>query len=194
MMRSRRGFSLLEVLLAATLGALALLAVMGLFAGGLRVAGRLGVSQEDIGLALAWEQVGRDLRNAFPFYEIPFDGHRQSLEFAGWSRDTTPPRPVRIRYDWDERRGILWRSETPFPGESATRTDVLIDGLVLCEWSYLNPEATDTANPGWLESWDDPASPPPAIRWDLRRPGTDRPAQRRILTLPRGLHFFYGNT
>jgi prepilin-type N-terminal cleavage/methylation domain-containing protein len=192
--RGRRGFSLLEVLLAATLGALALLGVMGLFAGGIRVAERLKMSREDAGLALAGEQVERDLRNAFPFYAIGFEGRSEGLEFAGWSTEGTPPRPVRIRYTWDAQQGILRRSVWSFPGETPIRTDVLIDGLIQCEWAYLNPESIGAGNPVWLARWSEAASLPPAIRWDVRRPGLDRPTHRRILALPRGTQIFYRKT
>ena len=192
--RGQRGFSLLEVLLAATLGALALLVVMELFSGGLRVAERVRTSREDAGLALAGEQVERDLRNAFPFYAIGFDGSADEMEFAGWAMDATPPRPVRIRYRWDALRGILWRSELSFPGEISERTDVIAEGLIQCEWAYLNPESTGSADPLWMSRWNDSARPPPAIRWDVRRPGPDRPTHRRILALPRGSQIFYRKT
>lgn len=192
--RGRRGFSLLEVLMAATLGALALLVVMELFSGGLRVAERVRTSREDAGLALAGEQVERDLRNAFPFYAIGFEGSADAMEFAGWALDVTPPRPVRIRYRWDALRGILWRSEVSFPGEISERTDVIAEGLIQCEWAYLNPESTGSAAPLWMARWNDSTRLPPAIRWDVRRPGPDRPPHRRILALPRGAQIFYRKT
>jgi len=190
----RRGFSLLEVLLAATLGTLALVVVMGLFSGGLRVADRVRTSREDAGLALAGEQVERDLRNAFPFYAIGFEGRGDEMEFAGWSMDATPPRPVRIRYTWDALRGILWRSELSVPGEIPERSDILAEGLIQCEWAYLNPESTGSSAPFWMSSWNDVVRTPPAIRWDVRRPGLDRPTHRRILALPRGSQIFYRKT
>lgn len=192
--RGRRGFSLLEVLMAAVLGALALLAVMGLFTGGLRVAERLKTSREDAGLALAGEQVERDLRNAFPFYAIGFEGRPDGMEFAGWSTDVTPPCPVRIRYTWDAPRGALWRSILLFPGEIPIQKALLIEGLSECEWTYLNPESTGSSAPVWLTGWSDSTRPPPAVRWNVRRPGPDRPTHRRILTLPRGAQIFYRKT
>jgi len=169
MNRRRGGFTLMEALLAALLGSLALAAILGLLAGGLRVAERVRAGGEWIDLALVGAQIERDLRNAVPFYALEFTGDSDGVEFAGWSEGMSPERPVRIRYGWDPRRGELRRTVTPYPGTVPIRDEVLMGGLSECRWTFLNPETATASRPAWLEGWAGEGRFPAAVRWEVRR-------------------------
>ena len=81
-MRSNRGFTLIEVMLAASIIAIVALALYATFASGIRVMSLVTrpVAEEDVDIF--FEKLSRELQNSFHYAKIPFQGQNDRFSFA----------------------------------------------------------------------------------------------------------------
>ena len=115
--RSSKGFTLIEMLLVTSLLAMTGLAVYHSLANGLKVwqAGNRYTQEQDI--ALFFEKIGQDLRNATDYSLIEFEGKENTLSFATIVR--TPARDQagyisqigRVEYQFDSLKGMILRRQ-----------------------------------------------------------------------------------
>jgi prepilin-type N-terminal cleavage/methylation domain-containing protein len=153
---SRRGFTLVEVLVALLLAGVGVLTVHGLFgpvADGARRAARTRLdldraanARHVLGSTLMSVEVG-------PPPATLFEGHRNRMTFSAWIPTADgwfEIRPVTVQQDGD-RMIVSW------PG---SRT-VLRDSVALLQFDYLLESGL---NARWAGVWISPVSPPVAVR------------------------------
>lgn len=176
----RRGFTLIEALLAAALAVLLLGAVVAVMAGGLRVweRARAGSSPRlDVLLALEWLQ--RDLHSSTDARHIPFEGSDQRLRL-----------PVIASVDPASPAAVSLLDVTYGPasgGRSVTRDwrlwpagepggQVALDGIELLRFAY------GEGGENWESTWKGRTNRPAAVRVTARL--KDSSEIRRTIQIP----------
>jgi prepilin-type N-terminal cleavage/methylation domain-containing protein len=186
----RRGFTLLELLVAATLAATLLFMTAHVFATAFRSRDRLQEVQRDIGgLRRAHEVIARDLHSAI----VPPDDSglqfgltatdaslgANVLQFAAIvgdpllaGRESNETALVQYAIAPDPRSGrpTLWRYETAYPVPEGTdpaaaedaRPLPLLAGVVGANYLFYSPSQAT-----WVETWEGETGLPSAIRIDL---------------------------
>lgn len=171
---NRRGFTLIEVLISASLVVVMGATVVGLIMGGLRVWQRT----DTLGTREAWVQVAfdqwrRELRSMAHFKPIPFTGAYDSCAFASTHNDTLGA----TRYYFDSPRQRLCRTQQPYPQWRARREtscSALLQDVQQVRFSYYAPR-TETGGGTWAGAWAASDAPPQAVKLTV----TYRPAGAR---------------
>jgi prepilin-type N-terminal cleavage/methylation domain-containing protein len=180
-MSRRRGFSLLELLLAVSLMALAGMAATAALGGGIRVwqrAQAFGTGPQ--AAAVAWSRLERDLHNVRRFGPLPFDGSGRRLTFASVQRASDEPDAAaelgRLGYYHDEAQGLLCRTFVPYrllSREGArARCHPILEDVARVRFSYLDGDSG-----GWVGGWEEDR-PPRAVKLEVtvgRRAGAGTP-------------------
>lgn len=112
------GFTLIEIAIVTLILGMVIAAVGACLNGGIRVWDMARVfGAAEIEGSLALEQVGRDLRSAFPFSAIEFRRAGDEVTFAGLvlEKDTRALRLGSIRYWLDRGNRALVREATVYP-------------------------------------------------------------------------------
>jgi prepilin-type N-terminal cleavage/methylation domain-containing protein len=188
--RPSRGFTLIEVLIAATIGATVVVLTAHVFHVAMQARNRLQVRTAGlIQLRRAYDIIARDVHSAInppaesetPFGFITTPSGRSALQFATTvgdpmlvSRSANETVFVEYVIDDDPDTGIptLFRFETPYPpadtsqagmsGDPDMRITPLLRGVTDATFLFYS---TDQQN--WLETWDSQAGMPTAIRLDF---------------------------
>lgn len=165
MILSRRGFTLLEFLLAA--GAFAALGVA------LAASLRSGVqswrrseaeSRMTQRARRILEEISRELRAGLPFPGRPFEGLPEELAFFFVRDGAAGPEIVGVRYSLDEETGSLLRTETRPGGEEAPLRRVLVpERAGLAFWYPARPLRAQESLL-WIDAWGKSEPPPPGVR------------------------------
>ena len=182
--RPASAYTLVEILAVLAIFVMAAVAVTSAAAGALRVYARAReYSGAQTDLLLAIERFERDLRNAFVFEGIGFDGDRNSFSFPGIIRprqregqEPMPAVPGRVAYslDPDGHRLVLYRTPYWDLPDAAGRPDAA-DALPLAEqvagvvfsYYYYDPEVERNV---WLDQWRRAQGVPLAVRIQLKSP------------------------
>jgi len=157
----RRGFTLIEIMVALTLSALVVLVAHRVFTGVVDGAGRLSEAR----LALDREaNARRFLQEAFGSLDVGsegaggFAGRTERVEFATWQR---------VPEGWLERRRLTLGVEAGrFIARTAGESVALRDSVVGVEFDYLLQPG---ANAAWVREWISPVSAPVAVRVRVTR-------------------------
>jgi prepilin-type N-terminal cleavage/methylation domain-containing protein len=166
---ARRGFTLLELLVAGALIAVAATVVAGAFAAGFRVwqrASQQGGGYEDAVIAL--ELIQKDIRNTEPFRLIPFKGSESGLELPS----VVSNQPGSIQYEFSAASRQLMRVTRIFlipEGEKEVR-EVIMDKVESVRFSYgdRGPDGKGALN--WAGAWPPGTNTPAAVKVQLRSP------------------------
>jgi prepilin-type N-terminal cleavage/methylation domain-containing protein len=151
----RRGFTLIEVMIALTLSALVVLLAHRIFSGVLEGAERLGAARIDLDRE---SNARRSLTEMFGSLDIGteraggFAGHADRVEFTTWQR---------VPGGWLERRRVVLGVDD---GILVARSDGAIplqDSVSGVEFDYLLEPG---ANAAWVREWISPISAPVAVR------------------------------
>jgi prepilin-type N-terminal cleavage/methylation domain-containing protein len=187
----RRGFTLIEILIAAAMGAVLLFLSAQVFRTALAGRERLrGASREQGALRRAYETISRDFHSAvvppddsgaqFGLIEAAGGGGGMAgLQFAAVVGEPllagrTANETVLVQYsiapDPRDGRATLWRHEIPYPVPDTTDPNAASEGRAM----PLLPGATgiayvfyDPAQQTWIETWENRTDLPSAIRIDL---------------------------
>jgi prepilin-type N-terminal cleavage/methylation domain-containing protein len=159
-MRGTRGFTLIEIMVALTLGALVVLVAHRIFTGVVDGATRLTAARH----ALDREaNARRFLQEAFGSLDVGSDGaggfagRPERVEFTAWQR---------VAQGWLERRRVSLGVEG---GVLIARSDLSIalqDSVRGVEFDYLLEPGMNAA---WVRAWISPVSAPVAVRVRLAR-------------------------
>lgn len=207
----RRGFTLLEVLIAAAIGAVLLLLTSQVFTAAARTRERLfGTATEQSALRRTFETMSRDMHSAL----VPPDDSglqfglstgaggvgSNVLQFAagvgepilaGRAANETVLVQYAIAPDPETGRPALWRYDTAYPvpegaqpGTSQdTRSQLLLREVTAATYLFYSAGTQE-----WKQSWDEEPGLPAAIRVDLAfqgRDGTGEPSQESwVFSLP----------
>ncbi len=152
---SRRGFTLIEVMVALALSALVVLLAHRIFAG--VVDGAQGLNAARSGLARDMN-AHRALTEMFGSLDIGtagaggFTGRPQRAEFTTWQRVPT---------GWLDRRRVVVEVEDGVLVARSDQTFELQDSVSRVDFDYLLEPG---ANAAWVREWISPVSAPVAVR------------------------------
>lgn len=166
---ARRGFTLLELLVAGALIAVAATVVAGAFAAGFRVwqrASQQGGATEDAVIAL--ELIQKDVRNSEPFRLVPFRGSESGLELPA----VVSNQPGSIRYEFSSASRQLERVVRVFSileGEKEAR-EVILGKVESVRFSYGDRGPDGKGVVTWAGAWPPGTNTPAAVKVQLRSP------------------------
>jgi prepilin-type N-terminal cleavage/methylation domain-containing protein len=175
-----KGFSLMELLVVVTLLPIVAIAIYANFRSATAVwkQATMGVSEED--LAIFGNKMDRDLRSAFIYLPMPFQGDDQQMSVAtlivadpalGGTRAVG-----QVRYFFDIKKGVIFREEKNVSDifkEKPGRLSMLLEHVSGFHISYflLDPQYRKY---GWKEAWT-PAFKglPLAVKFEFQYNGPD---------------------
>lgn len=152
----RRGFTLLELVVASALVAVMGMAVVALAGRGLTVWQRTDAQlQQTLQMEKALQQLAGDLRNAVAISDQAFVGDTAGLVFF---RDEEAGRLVRLNYRLEESGGerILLREEQSYPAaeNKAGETKTALDRVRVFSLEYASLEERDGQKALiWVPAW-----------------------------------------
>ena len=177
-MRSKRGFTLLELLLALTFFSVVMIVVSSVFSTGIlawkRGEGESGFYQE---LRLTLDRMGIEIRNALPYETTPFEGKKEKVSFAEVHSTRSPVSLEWVQVSYEvkknaESMSLVRRVAPLLKGED--REAVLLSGLSDIHFSY--PFFEENGKWGWKEEWDPGETKriPPFFKMELSRGSDER--------------------
>ena len=177
------GFTIIELLLVASLLSMVALAILSTFGAGLRAFERVqsfGGFRADVLLFL--EGFERDARNTFAFSPIKFQGNSQSMSFAAvgtkFDGDGNEFTILEKRsYDFDSSQKALVEKEEDFAptvssateGSVRTQQVVPIKAVTFQYYSYRKEiqDGKEKIESGWQGTWTDETTIPRGIKIQL---------------------------
>ncbi len=173
----RRGFTMLELLVAVALTAVMITVVAGAFAAGLRVwqrASQQGGTYQDAVMALEWIQ--KDICNTVPFRLVPFRGSDSRVEIPSIVAVSRPEgrqdQPGSIRYEFSAATRRLERVTRTFSipeGEKEVR-EVILGKVESIRFSYADRGPDGKGPLSWAGIWPPGTNTPIAINLHLHSP------------------------
>jgi len=148
--RDRRGFTLIEVMVATAITGLVVLAAHRVFIGVADAARALAAAREDLDHAA---NARRWLKSTFLSLEPPFAGRSDRASFTSWQLSAGgwfEPRPTELSLVGNR-----------FLGKAGSETLLLTDGVIDVAFDYLLDPG---ANSKWVREWISPVSAPLAMR------------------------------
>ena len=171
---THHAFTLVELLISVAIVSLVGVAIYSVFANGVN-AWRKGTENKSYArnIRLSSEKLGRELRNAFKFSEIAFEGTDDSIQFAGlisvqseYDEDEEEGEEKgeqfryelgRIAYFYDRKEDALCKEEKTFPQTVAQEEiedgEVVIANVREIEFSYCYLDNA-TGSYEWKDDWD----------------------------------------
>lgn len=149
-MSDRRGFTLIEVLVALAISGLVIVAAHRVFSGVADGAQAVAVARE----RLDGQANGRRwLKATFLSLESPFEGRLTRASFMSWQMSSG---------GWFEQKPtILQQTGDRLTGTVAGQTLDLADGVTAVAFDYLLEPGAETT---WVREWVSPVSAPLAVR------------------------------
>ena len=192
---SKQGFTLVELLVIASILAMIAVAVFSTFASGLNVYTRIKTyKRAKIDVLLSLEKIEKDLRNTFRFSGIDFSGEAKRVDFPGLIKDRDPKGNEvislgRVSYYLNTETGSLTKEEQSYfftiPENSEARDKV--KPLAVAEdvnFSYYYFDAT-TQKYGWKNSWNKAEGVPTAVKIEINiRNGSETVQVSRSVFIP----------
>jgi prepilin-type N-terminal cleavage/methylation domain-containing protein len=177
-LRQKSGFTIIELLITASILGMIAVAIFSTFASGLNVYNRVqtfGGVQSDVLLSL--EKMEKDLRNVFSLKEIDFVGDTKKIAFAGLIKkfDAEGNQNLslgKISYYFDNETGTLVKEEQSYPeaisqegiGESTFKILAFIEDINF-KFYYFNQEAQTY---DWKSSWTLGEGIPRGVKIEVR--------------------------
>lgn len=170
-MSSRRGFTLLELLLVVCMLSVISLAIYSTFNNGVKIWQRLNkpLAEEDVGIF--FDKFSRDIRNVFWFSGIDFSGSGKSLEFPTLVHSVRLQKRTvgQIGYFFDSASGSLKRTEKDLTHITEDEKGLVMDVLsevrdIKFSYYFYNKEKNLYE---WSEEWTE-KDLPVAVRVKIR--------------------------
>lgn len=159
-MRSRAGFTLIEVMVAVAIAGIVMLAAREIFVGVGDSAKAIATARHDLDRR---SNARRWLKAAFLSLEPPFEGRSRRMAFSSWQR--TPG-------GWFAQQSIeLVQDGDHLVASAGSGAVQLADSVTTVAFDYL---LTPGADAKWVSEWVSPVSAPLAIRMRISRCG-DQP-------------------
>ncbi|MCF7872901.1 MAG: prepilin-type N-terminal cleavage/methylation domain-containing protein [Candidatus Omnitrophica bacterium] len=187
----KKGLTLIEVLITAAILSLVGVAIYSMFANGLAIWKRARIIKEEKrSVVLSLEKITANLRNAFNFSKIPFEGDSSSISFAAMikAKNSQESLPGQITYTLDFGEDKLYKEErtySEFLEDKEGRKQVAAVGVkeVRFSFCYLDNSSGDYK---WKDDWkkQEQDSLPWAVRLKLvlkRENGQDLELNRMIV-------------
>ena len=174
---SQRGFTMIEILLVATIFATVSTISFSIFGAGMQIWKRSqGVGLLQRKALLTFEKMGRDIRTSYHTDVKELKGSGDSSSFAIPAMLTVRDDKMdmmqygRIHYQWNSGNEELCKSEeTASDMSQKTATipcRVLLTKIKRLKFSYMIYEGIGDGY-SWYDSWDDKAEPPLAIQLEM---------------------------
>ena len=186
----QEGFTLLELLLAATLTAVVATVLAAAFFAGFRVWQRVGLPQADEAV-IVFEMVQATVNNTLPCRLAPFKGGRDWVEIpclvSGQDGTDVQDQPGTIRYEFnDTARAVEQRVHRYSMPDPETETqELLIENVDRLEFSYAGTDAEGSGIGGWSGEWNTRTNAPCAVKMVMQLSlGGDRIEVERIMVVP----------
>jgi prepilin-type N-terminal cleavage/methylation domain-containing protein len=186
--KNRRGFSLIELLLAASLVPVVSLVIFSNIASGMRLwqAVNRSIAEED--LCILREKIASDFSKAFKFSSIPFVGEASLVSFASSIEAPAALGGERgigqVTFSYDDSKKVLIKQESHWSelySETPPKGRVLFSGIKSfhAEYFYFDDNNSDYV---WDAGWDSSRKfLPIAVRFVMEREGALAPD---IFTFP----------
>ena len=191
-MNAHRGFTLVEILVTASLMAVVGAATVAALSGGIRVwerAVQFGVSRQ--ASVMVCGRFRQDLQNLRQFAPIPFTGTYEEVAFATVGQDvadrTRPPELGTLSYVLDERAHSLCRAFVPYRQlrrvRLKERCQDILDGLTRLRFAYFGV-SEEGGDAGWTDRWES-VEPPLAVKVEIAMAARDgQPPVQQSVVLP----------
>jgi prepilin-type N-terminal cleavage/methylation domain-containing protein len=185
------GFTLLELLVAAAIVAVLVVAIVSAFAGGIRVWEEAQArSRDQVAVSMALEIFQRDVRNGLHLRAVPLTGDANGMQWPALVQVGGTGTPVRlgtIRYGLDRNRRAfvrkVWAYPDREPGER--EAEALIPSVEETEFSYYDGGGGQVQANDWVPAWTGGTNWPGGVRIVLRiRNGEEQHEVRRTIMLP----------
>jgi len=155
--RSDRGFTLIEIIVALTIGSLVIVTahrIFGAVTDGTKIVSHARESLDRTANARRW------LKATFLSLEPPFEGRTDHVSFTSWQLVTG---------GWFEPRSIqLFQRGSQVVAEGSPEPLALLDGATGVAFDYLLEPGAETK---WVREWISPVSAPLAVRLRITRCG-----------------------
>jgi prepilin-type N-terminal cleavage/methylation domain-containing protein len=184
------GFTLLELLIAGALIAVAATVIASAFAAGFRVWQRAS-EKGDGDAVMTLELMQKDLANTAPFRLVSFQGSQSRIEIpaliqapAGEGRQE---QLGAIRYEFNAAsrtldRVIRW---FPLPGADQEKRETLMDSVESVRFAYGDGGAGNGGGVAWGSDWLGRTNTPAAVKVELEfKQGDERIERARTIILP----------
>lgn len=167
----RRGFTLVEMIMVATLFSILAAGVASSFLSGMRLWGR--AQQQDAAYAdtlVSLEAIAKELRQSVALPAIGFEGEARKVSFASLSGTSV----MKVAYEFDAHKKTLWRrrvalkevvAETLQPDTIEQRA--LAADRVTITFGVFNPNEAEGIE--WKDEWKPEDGVPLAIRFEVER-------------------------
>jgi len=175
--RSRSGFTLLELLIVSLIMALLTGAIVACLAGGLRVWERARNFGEREGAALLFfAECEADLHNLHIFQAIPFEGTANAMSFATLVRDSSQgdvaatEKVGTVKYYQAGERGDVQKKTWTYPDAEPPdfEGDLLFSSPRKITFSFHNDDEEGGGGPGaWTDTWTDVSNFPSRVRVEI---------------------------
>jgi len=182
------GFTLLELLVAAALIAVAATVIASAFAAGFRVWQRASAKGDDDAV-LALELMQKDLCNTVPLRLVPFRGSESRVEFPSLLVSPEGPgrqeQPGTIRYEFNATLRTLDRvmRSLPLPEAEQERRETLMESVESLRFSYW--ESGSEGGGKWEREWNGRTNTPGAVKVEFEfQQGDERIDRVRTIIMP----------
>ncbi len=180
--KNRKGFSLIELLIALTIIPVIAVVLYGNLSSGLKIWTKLNYGLEDEDRAIFIHKISRDCLQAFKYANIEFLGEKQQLQFASQinAREVFGgDRGIgQIAYSYDASKKQILRVEKDvgqlFKNKLGKKS-ILLANVEKFSINYFYQDPA-TKQYLWVDEWPDPATLPVAVRfywetgsWDERK-------------------------
>jgi len=166
---TRKGFTLIEVLISTAILVLVVATIGGTLAAGIRAlnAARHFQSAECVALA-GLEKMEREIGSAVFSTIVRFDGHADRLTFRMPTCDRKDG--MSVRYFFDSGDQAILRNEwaMPLAEYPSASGDTMVEGVAACMFSYGKCAKDKNGEVTWTDIWAGETNVPDAVRVDLR--------------------------
>ena len=180
------GFTLLELLVAAALIAVAATVIAGAFAAGFRVWQRASATGDgDAAVSLEWMQ--KDLCNTVPCRLVSFQGSENRMEIPSLVTVGDQVQPGAVRYELNDAAHTLDRitRSYPLPGADIEKRETLMESVDDVRFSYGEWVAGNMGAGVWGSVWSGRTNTPGAVKISLKfKQGEERIERERTIILP----------